>query len=464
LRAEAREQRKESIVRHLFRQLLTLALAFSAALWAAAAFAEFHTYQIEEIFSNADGTIQYVVMHESEGMSGEYFWAGNRFTSSHAAQTKTFTFPSNLPVGMSCNPYGGCANAVPMSTANTRVLIATQGFADLQLVTPDFVIPNGFLSTDGGTVNYAGVDQVSYGALPTDGATALSRTGAMIPNVATNFFGQTGSTQPAAINYQGLWWNSPAGSESGWGINFAHQGDVIFATWFTYDVNGNAWWLTMTANKTAEGVYSGQLNRTNATSFSAFVPPATVTMVGSATLTFTSPTTGTFSYTVNDGPNVATQTKAIVLQTFGPVPTCAWGTQADLTKATNYQDLWWNSPANSESGWGVNLTQQGTTIFATWFTYDANHNPMWLSVTAPQTAPGTYSGSLLLTGGPAFNAVPFDPTKVTRTTVGTAAFTFTDGNNGMFSYSVDLGDGVNKATQTKAITRQVFRVPGTTCQ
>ena len=34
-------------------------------------------------------------------------------------------------------------------------------------------------------------------------------------------------------NFGGLWWNSPAGSESGWGINFAHQGDQIFASWFT---------------------------------------------------------------------------------------------------------------------------------------------------------------------------------------------------------------------------------------
>jgi len=454
----------EVIVRHLFRHLLTLGLALSAMLWGAAALAEFHTYQIEEIFSNGDGTIQYVVMHESEGMSVEYFWAGNQFISSHAGQAKVFTFPNNLPVGMNCNTYGGCMKAMPTSTANTRVLIATQGFADLNLVTPDFVIPNGFLSTAGGTINYAGVDQVSYGALPTDGANALSRNGAMIPNVATNFFGQSGSTQPTAINYQGLWYKAPAESESGWGINFAHQGDVIFATWFTYDAGGKAWWLTMSAFKTAEGVYTGQLIRTNATPFSAFVPPATITVVGTATLTFTSPTTGTFSYTVNDGANVATQTKSIVLQTFGPVPTCTWGAQADLTKATNYQDLWWSSPANSESGWGVNLTQQGTTIFATWFTYDANHNPLWLSVTAPQTAANTYSGTLLLTGGQAFNAVPFDPTKITRTTVGTATFTFTDGNNGMFSYSVDLGDGVNKATQTKAITRQVFRVPGTTCQ
>ncbi len=50
----------------------------------------------------------------------------------------------------------------------------------------------------------------------------------------------------------GLFWNAPADSESGWGINFAHQGDVIFATWFTYDLTGKAWWLSMTADKTGE--------------------------------------------------------------------------------------------------------------------------------------------------------------------------------------------------------------------
>jgi hypothetical protein len=268
---------------------------------------------------------------------------------------------------------------------------------------------------------------------------------------------------PSALpNFEGLWWNSPGGSESGWGINFAHQGDVIFATWFTYDTTGKAWWLTMTAAKTAEGVYSGQLIRTNGAPFSAYVPPATAMVVGTGTLTFTSATTGTFAYTVNDGANVATQTKAIVLQTFGPVPTCVWGAQPDLTKATNYQDLWWAGPA--WDGWGVNLTQQGTTIFGTWFTYDANRNPLWLSVTAPQTAPNTYSGALDRTSGPAFGAVPFDPTLVHHSPSGTATFTFADGNTGTFSYSVDLGDGVNKATQSKAITRQVFRTPGTVCQ
>jgi hypothetical protein len=443
---------EEATMPKLFRHLPGLV----AALFAASASAEFHTFQIEQVFSNEDGTVQFVIMHESQGMNGEGAWAGQALTATHNGMMKTFAFTGDLTGG---NIYTGTSSP----TAGKRVLIATQGFAALNIVPPDFIMPNGFIATDGVLLNYAGVDFVALQSLPTDGVNALNRSGAVVPNVATNFIGQSGSVSASTVSYQGLWYNSPAESEAGWGINFAHQGDVIFATWFTYDASGKAWWLSMTANKTAEGVYGGQLIRTNATPFSAYAPPATVTVAGGAIVSFTSPTTGMFSYTLSDGANAATQTKNIVLQAFGPVPTCVWGGQPDLTLATNYQDLWW-AVGGAESGWGVNLTQQGTTIFATWFTYDANHNPLWLSATASLTAPKTYSGTLLLTGGPAFSAVPFDPSKVTRKPVGTATFTFTDGNTGTFSYSVDLGDGVNKATQTKAITRQVFRAPGTTCQ
>ena len=266
-------------------------------------------------------------------------------------------------------------------------------------------------------------------------------------------------------NYGGLWWADPAGSESGWGINLAHQGDVIFLTWFTYDANGKAWWLSMTAARTAPQTYAGTLYRTiGQPFFSTFYQHGAAFAVGTASLTFSNATKGAFSYQVNDGANVATQTKAIVMQTFGPLPTCVWGRQTDLTTATNFQDLWWAAPAGSEPGWGVNLTQQGTTIFATWFTYNASNNPLWLSAIAPQTAPKTYAGTLYLTNGPAFGSTPFNPAQVGRAAVGGATFTFSNGNSGTFAFNADLGDGVNKGNLAKAITRQVFRAPGTVCQ
>jgi hypothetical protein len=436
-------------MKFVLRWILALVLAVAAPT----AWATFHTYQIDEIFSNADGTVQFVVLHEAVGMNGQNFLGGRMFTSTSGGTTNTFVFPSDLPGG-SCSSYG-CSQS---PTAFTRVLIATQGFAQLGIVVPDYVIPNGFLPLTNGTINYAGVDQVTYTSLPTDGVTALKRGGTTQQNLATNFAGMSGSVSVSAAvaNYEGLWWNAPAGSESGWGLNVAHQGDIIFATWFTYDATGKGWWLVMTAPKTAPNTYSGTLYQTAGPPFNAvpFNPMlVTPTQVGTGTLTFSDGNTGTFAYIVNG----ISQTKNITHQVFGPLPTCTFGA-GNLAAATNYQDLWWAAPAGSESGWGVNFTQEGDTIFATWFTYDLDGTPMWLVVTAPKTAPGTYSGTLYRTTGPAFNAVPFNPASVVPTAVGTATLSFTNGNAGTFAYTV------NGVSQAKAVTREVFSGAGTTCQ
>jgi pseudomonalisin len=261
---------------------------------------------------------------------------------------------------------------------------------------------------------------------------------------------------PLVANFQGLWWASPAGSESGWGINFAHEGDTIVATWFTYDGSGAGIWLVMTAPKTATNTYSGTLYSTTGPPFNS-VPfsPASVTAKaeGTGTLSFVDANNGSFAYTIEG----ISQTKTITREVFGTMPTCATAT-GDLAAATNYTDLWWASPANSESGWGINLTHEGTTIFASWFTYDSTGKPMWLVVPAPQSAPDTFSGTLYRTTGPPFNSVPFNPANVSATSVGSATFTFANGNSAQFAYTVG---GVS---QTKTITREVFVAPGTVCR
>jgi len=426
--------------------------AVALLLAATAADASYHTLRIEQIFSNADGTVQFVVLHESLGMNGENLLAGHTLTATQGMSTRTHVFVKDLPGGGGdCSYY-----CMPAQTAYKRVLIATQGFAALKLVTPDYIVENGFLPLGNGTLNYADVDIVSYAALPTDGVSAITRTGAVMPNVATNFFDVSASVNaPSAANYEGLWWASPAGSESGWGINFAHQGDTIFASWFTYDLTSKGMWLVMTAPKNAPGMYGGKLFSTTGPAFNAvpFDPNKVVpTEVGSATLTFTDANNATFAYTVSG----ISGTKAITRQVFGTLPSCA-SASGSLTTATNYQDLWWAAPAASESGWGINLTHQDDTVFATWFTYALDGSPMWLVVTAPKSAPGVYSGTLFRTTGPPFNAVPFDPAKVTSSAVGPASFTVIDGNSVTFAYTVD---GIS---QTKTITREVFQAPGTVC-
>jgi hypothetical protein len=268
------------------------------------------------------------------------------------------------------------------------------------------------------------------------------------------------------VLYEGLWWNWPGGSEAGWGINLAQQGDTIFASWFTYDLTGKAWWLTMTANKTAPATFAGTLFQATGPPFSASpFPPigspggATGVAVGSGTLTFSDANNGWFAYTV-DG---VSQTKAITREIFGILPSCSSAAASSLVLATNYQDLWWNAPAGSEAGWGINLVHEGDTIVATWFTYDLDRSPMWLIVTANKTGPATYSGQLYRAArGPPFDSVPFPalatPGGAQGSNVGTATFGFSDGNTGSFSYTVD---GV---TQTKTITREVFAPLGTVCR
>lgn len=319
------------------------------------------------------------------------------------------------------------------------------------------VVSTGIISTVAGTGRYGynGDGNATSAMLTVPAGVALDSSGNLY--IADQYNGRIRKVSAApAESYQGLWWSAPAGSESGWGINFAHQGNIIFATWFTYDTNGRALWLSMTANKFGTD-YIGTLVQTRGPVFSAVpFPPAAVTAtpVGSGTLTFSDTNNGRFAYILNG----TTQTKAITRQAFGPMPKCTFGTQSNLTLATNYQDLWWAAPGAIESGWGVNFTHQGDVIFATWFTYDGDGAPMWLSATAVKTGIGVYAGTLYRTTGPAFNAVPFLGANVGRVSAGTLTLTFFNGNSGAFEYTAY---GI---TQSKPITRQVFNAPGTLCQ
>jgi hypothetical protein len=262
---------------------------------------------------------------------------------------------------------------------------------------------------------------------------------------------------PPPPNFGGLWWNAPAGSERGWGITFAHQGDTLFASWFTFDLDGSPLWMVVAALRTAPNVYTGTLYRATGPAFNAMPfnrEQVAGTPVGTATFTFTGNDNARFDYTVGG----VDQTKNIVRQAVGsPAPTCTWGAQPDLTLARRFQDLWWAAPAGVESGWGINLTHEGDVVFGAWFTYGLDGKPLWLVVAAEKTGANAYAGRLFTARGPPFNSVPFVPGNVVPAEVGVASFTFADGSHGTFDYTV------NGIRQTKAITREIFGPPGTIC-
>jgi len=114
--------------------------------------------------------------------------------------------------------------------------------------------------------------------------------------------------------------------------------------------------------------------------------------------------------------------------------------------------------AGSESGWGMNIVHQGDTIFATWFTYDVDGSPLWLSTSAQKVDEGVYAGQLLRTTGPAYSATPFDPALVVRTPVGDATLRFHNSSAAFFEYTI------GEVMQSKRMTRFVFQAPGNACQ
>src|SRR6185503_13590127 len=116
-------------------------------------------------------------------------------------------------------------------------------------------------------------------------------------------------------------------------------------------------------------------------------------------------------------------------------------------------DLWWNP---DESGWGVNIVQQGAIVFATFFVYDAGGRAHWYVASdmpvKDSTASGiTFAGDLYETRGPYFG-IPFNPAAVTHSNVGSATLHVTFPGSGTLTYTI------NGVSVTKAIVRQTWAV------
>jgi hypothetical protein len=97
--------------------------------------AAFHLWQVKEVFSNADGSVQFIEMFDSFG--GETAMANQTVTANSDGNIKTFKFPSVL----STNTPGS-------------LLIATSGFGSLPGgVTPDFTFSQSLTPVSGSFFN-----------------------------------------------------------------------------------------------------------------------------------------------------------------------------------------------------------------------------------------------------------------------------------------------------------------------
>jgi hypothetical protein len=104
----------------------------------------------------------------------------------------------------------------------------------------------------------------------------------------------------------------------------------------------------------------------------------------------------------------------------------------------------------AESGWGIQLVQRGSVIFGTMFVYGPSNTPTWYVATMQFAGNFTWTGDLYATTGPYFGTVPFNPTNVVATKVGTMTWVAQTVDTGTLSYVVD---GV---AVTKNVVRQAL--------
>jgi hypothetical protein len=184
----------------------------------------------------------------------------------------------------------------PAATSNTQIGTAT--------LTPNADGTMQFAYTLGTTTQTKKVERFVFGSgVPTCTSTTASRA--------------------SATNYQDIWFNEP---EPGWGMSLTHQGNTIFAAWYTYRADGTPQWLSaaITQNATTPTKFSGALFRTAGTPLTQINGAAATTgpaaTVGNVEFTFTDGQTATMSYTL-DG---VTQTKPLKRFVFAsPQTICA---------------------------------------------------------------------------------------------------------------------------------------------
>ena len=145
--------------------LLMLGLTFPAV-------ASHHSWQIVEVFSNADGTLQFIEWKADAGNHNSLSCCDMVATNTSTGDTQLFR-PSNISGSQTDDYY----------------LFATSGFAEVYGIVPDQIIPDGFLTTTAGSVRYN--NTLSWSSLPTDGVNSYAAGGVTEAATPRNFVDAT---------------------------------------------------------------------------------------------------------------------------------------------------------------------------------------------------------------------------------------------------------------------------------
>ena len=485
------------------RALLLLSL-LAISTWSQATF---HIVQINEVYSNASGTVQFIEI--TMLANGQNLFSGQTLTSTQGGNVNSFTFQKNL------------ANA----TAGDSVLIGTTGYAALPGVpAPDFIVPNGFVFTSNVTISFAGVDSVTLATVPTDGTRSVNRSGVTATNsprnnartsgtvvlAASASIALTSNANPAGYGAAVILTSSVAGNTPTGTVSFEVSGSIGFVPLPGCSpvplINGAA---TCTAPGSFQTVgsrqyrarYSGDTNnQANSVVFSQPIainnavlslsatplPPIVGgrTAVLSALVKMASPS-GTVSFADNGAVIAGCSQLAVSIlpdATDAAVATCSFAVPTGVTGIrqygatysypaghisgriseqtsfdlrlvaqgpADYTDMWWTG--GTENGWGMSVSQHGPIQFNVIFAYDNAGKALWYVMPGGSfNAAGTvFTGALFLPSSAPFSAYDKSLFAV-GPSVGSASITYTSNSTATLTFTI------NGISATKSIQRQIF--------
>ena len=205
---------------------------------------------------------------------------------------------------------------------------------------------------------------------------------------------------------------------------------VVF--WFTYDKNGNQFWMVGVGNIVGSKIIFPDLQSPHGGKFGPDFDPDDVEYPtwGTLELDFSSCDSGVATYA---GP-AEFGSGTLNLKRL----TTLWGIDCDgnqsspSTNGSGFLNVGfsgsWFDPSHNGEGFVVEILNE-TTALVIWFTYDRSGNPTWLLNTGVIDGATIIINNLEITSGGVFGP-GFDPDKVVREPWGTAAFTFTSCGNG----------------------------------
>lgn len=434
---------------------------------------------VEQIYSNANGSVQFIVFRV-EGERG----------------CTPFSV-SSIHDGVMVPGYG--YTPPPGLWTSDHILVATGGFHALNIVPVDYGVSDGFLGTGGGTIRFCG-SEFHYPALPTDGITAIDGSGSPVPNVARDARGFSGSVTKGQaalaglnINREGLTgtWYQPTTSGQGFALEvapapadlFVRYGHVM-AAWATYDhsaVGGaerQRWYTLIGQFTNYDYVSSLPLDIYQNTGGNFNAGPITAGQkVGTATLSFTTCEQGMLDYTFNDGTGRSGSIPITRLMqnvtcyttvppppydadlSFYPPPSVFPHPSADFAFSGN-----WYDPATSGQGLAVEINPMSGAAFLTWYTYapggataGAAGQRWYTAISAFTAAERSLAMKLYATTGGLFDAPAPVPATVE---VGTATLTFQSCTVATLDYTFTGGSSPGAAGR---ITLNKLGRPGTGC-